>query len=672
MTKKISQKILDFLLLSILAVVPLIYTVHFYNSFRLAKTSFFIIFTSLALIFAVWIFVRKNFYFWKNYKWLLILIGGLFVFKIISFILSINPYISFWGGYSKLEGFVTWTFYLIYFLILAFNFIDKKKRKIFTFIIIASTFILSLISILQHYGVIGEKWSGNIQMRAIGSLGNPIHLSAFMMFTIPISLYGIYRFKNYALKAFVAAALLLQFFILIFTQSRSSWATFVILFIFIAFLYLFKYSKSWLIIFSIAAVLFVSGFVYMGKTNADAISNKYVSRAFSVLDTTDNSNKQRLYFWQGSWNAFLAKPLFGWGQDNLKTAFDLHYPAKLTDLPETRIDRAHNVFLDMLAEEGIFSFVFFLAILTYIFYLSVKLFFNKNSKEKNWIGFWGIWFVLGYCLQYFFMYPVISAYVIIFFVFSQVAYAALIDQKETDETSSKPISQKKQIVSVVPAVILFIFIFCFGVLPRLKANYYYTNSVKRPQKAEFLLQKAYETWPSPYFRTNLASYYMRSAFANLKNNSKIVDLYLAKAKGLFLKELKVFPENYLCYANLGSIYNLYSDFQNSDKNFQQAVMISPRHDLYWTWADNVHIRKDFEKATVLYKKAIEIDPEIALPYYKLSLYLKKIGQNDQAQKYFETAVEKGLKDWQMEKSNAIEIKTSTDLNQSSADKTTSP
>jgi tetratricopeptide (TPR) repeat protein len=324
------------------------------------------------------------------------------------------------------------------------------------------------------------------------------------------------------------------------------------------------------------------------------------------------------------------------------------------------------VFLDLLAEEGIFSFVFFLAILAYIFYLSVKLFFNKNSKEKNWIGFWGIWFVLGYCLQYFFMYPVISAYVIIFFVFSQVAYAALIDRKEIDETNPKPISQKTQIISVAPAVILFIFIFCFGMLPRLKANYYYTNSVKQPQKAEFLLQKAYETWPSPYFRTNLASYYMRSAFANLNNNSKIVDLYLAKAKGLFLKELKVFPENYLCYANLGSIYNLYSDFQNSDKNFQQAVMISPRHDLYWTWADNVHMRKEFEKAAVLYKKAIELDPEVALPYYKLSLYLKKIGQNDQAQKYFETAVEKGLEDWQ------LEIKTSTDLIQSSADKTASP
>jgi len=641
----VKQRTLDIILLLILAVIPLIHSTHFYNSFRLLKTTVFITLVSIALIIAVWMFIKKNFSFWKKYKWLLVILGGLFIIKIISFLFSINHYISFWGGYSKLEGLLTWSMYFIFFLILCFNFINKKKRKKFIFIITFSLFAITIFGLLQHYGIIGKQWSGSVIERPIASLGNPLHLGALMMFSIPISLYAIYLFKSYTLKIFAAIALFCEFLILLFTQSRSSWATFAIVVIITTFLFLLKKSKNkkWLIIFSIIAVLFVSSFTYIGIAKPDLVSSQYLTRATSIFDTEDLSNKQRLYFWKGSWTAFTAKPLFGWGEDNLNIAFDRSFPPKLADLPETRIDRAHNVFLDILVEEGIFSFLLFMAFLGYLFYLSIKLFFNKKDTEKNWIGFLGIWFVIGYCLQYFFMYPVISAYVVIFFVFSQVAYCALVNQQEVYEKKPKQISSFKQLLIVVPLIAIFFLILFLGTIPRISANWVYTIGLKNPQLLEQNLEKAYAKWQSPHYRVRLASHYMDKAFAFSESKPAVAEDSFKKSQGLFLKDINIFPDNYVSYLNVGSIYNVFGMFEPADNYFNQAALLAPtRQDVYWAWAENMAVRNDIDAAISIYKKAIKVDPEVAMSYYKLSLFYKRHGKDNEAEQYLQLAIEHGL------------------------------
>jgi len=643
--EQVNQTVLDIILISILVIVPIIFTAQFYNSFRLLKTNIFISFVSLALVFAVLVYIKKNIYFWKKYKTLLIILGAFFIFKIISFIFSINYHKSFWGGYSKLEGILTWSFYIIFFLILAFNFINKKKRNKYVFFILLTLFIITLFGFLQHYGYIGSKWSGSVDVRPIGTLGNPIHLGALMMFTIPLAIYGFFNFKSYGAKGFAAFIFFCQISNLMFTKSRSSWAAFTITLLIVLFLYFLKNSKNkkWLIIFSIISIIFVTSFIYIGNAKPDLIQNKYVERAFSVFDKEDLSNKQRIYFWQGSWNAFTAKPWFGWGEDNLNIGFDRNYPPKLTDLPETRIDRAHNIFLDVLVEEGIFAFLAFMAFFSYILYLSIKLFFYKEDKEKNWIGALGIFFVIGFGLQYFFMYPVISSYIIIFFVFSQVVSAYFISKEDLAEKTSKKISSIVQSISASPAIVIFFLILILGTIPRISANYLFTQSMKHPQNAEYFLKSAYQKWQSPHLRARLSSFYLSQAFSAGKKEDQKAEEYFKKAKNLFLIDTEIFPDNYISHMNLGSIYNVYGDFETSDKYFAKAANLTPtRHDVYWTWAENLHVRQDFENTISIYLKAIKIDPAVAVPYYRLSEYYSRIGEKQKADEYLQLAKDKGI------------------------------
>ncbi|HUT22527.1 MAG TPA: O-antigen ligase family protein [Candidatus Bipolaricaulota bacterium] len=643
------QIILDSLLIGILIIVPLIYSSKLYNSFRLLKTTTFIALVCLVLIAAAIVFAEKKYLLWKNYKWPLILLGGFLLVKIIACIFSANPFTSFWGNYSKLEGVFTWLFYILYFFILCFNAIKSNKRNIYLFTIIAATFIQCVVGLLQYAGKIGSSWSASVNLRPIGTLGNTIHLSALMMFTIPLSLWGVFKFKNILLKMFSLATLVLQLFTLLFTNSRSSWAAMFISCLAIGLLYFIKISrnKKKLTIFLLSAIVLVGSFVYLAIYHPDATGNPYVKRALSVFNTEDLSNKQRLYFWQGSWDAFLARPLTGWGDDNLSLAFDRNYPPKLTDLPETKIDRAHNVFLDILVANGIFALLFLVAFLSYIFYLSCKLF-SSESKEKAWLGAIGMYTVIGFIAQYFFMYPVISTYILIFFIFSQVVSAALV-KNSLSEVEEKKLSTSKKLLLAGAPLIIFLLVLILVLIPRIRANMAFTRAQKT-ENGLFYREEAHRLWPSAQFTSSLVAADIRNTIRFAKENLEVAQNSLNSAYTLLHDDLKKHPDNYLSYISLGSIHNLFGEFGKADFYFGKAIELAPtRHELYWAWAENVLGRlKSGQDETYkdqiikIMKKATEIDPNVALPYYKLSLVYDRLGMPQEADEYYRLAMEKGL------------------------------
>ncbi len=54
------------------------------------------------------------------------------------------------------------------------------------------------------------------------------------------------------------------------------------------------------------------------------------------------------------------------------------------------------------------------------------------------------------------------------------------------------------------------------------------------------------------------------------------------------------------------------------------------------------MRNENEKAIEVFNKAIEINPEVALPYYKLSIFYRKENELEKAEEYKKIALEKGV------------------------------
>jgi O-antigen ligase len=96
-----------------------------------------------------------------------------------------------------------------------------------------------------------------------------------------------------------------------------------------------------------------------------------------ILDVSVSAEtfQTRLLLWKQALIITKERPILGWGPENFSPAFEKHY------LPQFEVwfDRAHNIFLDYLAQTGILGLLSYLSIFV-IFYWQ---FFRKTRFEAD-------------------------------------------------------------------------------------------------------------------------------------------------------------------------------------------------------------------------------------------------------------------------------------------------
>ncbi len=87
---------------------------------------------------------------------------------------------------------------------------------------------------------------------------------------------------------------------------------------------------------------------------------------------------QRSIIWHTSLTAFTQKPLLGYGLENFATAFSYNHPNSSPFLGEIRVDKAHNLLLEIASTTGLCGMVFFLL-------WQRELYFSTPHKHFFWI-----------------------------------------------------------------------------------------------------------------------------------------------------------------------------------------------------------------------------------------------------------------------------------------------
>ncbi len=631
--------------LIILFLIPLTFSTRLYNSFRLPKTTLFIIFTLLALFFSIMYFLEKKSINLKRYKFILGVTAVLLILKFLSWFFSENRDISFWGDYTRTEGFLLWIFFILFFVLLLLNDWTKQKIRYYAFAIVMSATLMSLYGYLQKFGLIQNIWSGNVASRIISTMGNPLNFSAFIILTIPFFYYCIFFYKNIFIKIITGAGYIITVVALYFSGSRSSWIAFLFANFVIFTFYFFKRNKKAFLALLILGVILASSFTYIGINKYEEFSNPALKRLFSIFNTEDNSNKQRLLFWQGSFDAFKDRPVFGWGQDFLGYAFDKNFPPKLSDLPETNIDRAHNWHLDVLVMEGGLVWVLTMAILLFATWKSIKLL-KRKDKEKASVGLIFIYLMAACLLQFFFMFALISPHLIIIFALAVIYSQSYTENENTTSIIRSNLLEKLKKNSNLYLVIgigMAVFVAAILMKPVL-ANKEFTKAVLLQEEVQERMEKSKNTFPSHFYKQQHASLHLKYANeARVSDNTALKVSHGGKASIIFKELVEQYPSIYSNYIFLAESYDLYEKYELTDETFQKAVDNFPtRHDIYWKWAGFLGLRDETEKAIEIFNKAIEIDPEVALPYYKLSIYYRALEDVENADKYRDLALDKGL------------------------------
>ncbi len=262
------------------------------------------------------------------------------VFSSIPPILTIFLFslcLSYCFSYSKFtsrEEFLNWLNYLVFFL---FASIFSKEKKLFCQGIVCLALLLTLNGIFEYF------FRGEYPLKS--SLINPNIFAGYLIMVIPLTINQIIDVKPGIRESrwyFLVGSILIIGLIL-----TGSWGAILSLLIALA---LFSRQLS---IFKKVPALFLIPII--------------IVIALFILKFFQPGTCNRLNWWQGAAEMFLTRPLTGIGLGN----FARYYPQfKMGGLNSLY---AHNHYLQMLAESGIFSLVLFIGVLIYFF----------REREKN-------------------------------------------------------------------------------------------------------------------------------------------------------------------------------------------------------------------------------------------------------------------------------------------------
>jgi len=238
---------------------------------------------------------------------------------------------------------------------------DKKifKRGMLVFLLGALLAVFSGLSqyffeveFLRHKSIAVT----NMGMRAITSSfahynGFGAYLVVVLSLLFSLLLSKLSRFKTYSLTIVTMLSIVAIFF----TLSRGSWIALIVSFILLAILARSNFKRLVPILLLIIVMFLLP--VFRGRL---------------LFIFKEGGDSDRFRYWLAAWKMINEHPFFGMGVGTFMANFSKF-------LPDSNISYAHNCYLQIWAETGIFSLISFMVFIFSLVYLSIKKFFAAQD-----------------------------------------------------------------------------------------------------------------------------------------------------------------------------------------------------------------------------------------------------------------------------------------------------
>ena len=549
---------------------------------------------------------------------------------------------------------------LAYFAVLLFLKGKKEEFIVLTFASAFASVYVAVYGLLQYYGFYPMPQDQYGNLNPITTFGLSNFANEYLVTVLPLMLVTPLIFKNSFFRAVMGMCSLLVMWYIIITFNRAGWLGMITGVLFISLLYFFRrtrlaFSKSFLRntgMVALISILIISIFLYFhpfGKRIVERFGSFFQIELGSSVAT-------RILAWRAGFEMLHDNPL-GVGGGNYEI-YSWKYAPRLLDeatiITNTRVDKAHNEFVQIFCDLGLFGFFVFVLLLLTIFKIYLEIFRNAKDDIRFWIGsgvFSGIFACLvassfTFALQW----PGSVTHFWYIVGFLELVRASVMNEKHID--IRKPL--------VFPlALIIFIFLGGGSVLGFIESknlmlaeiHYRFGQMYKRARQwetslAHYLTSLKYE---NPAERTfyDLAYLYLGKdgdigkTIGLLKEASKYVP-YFGKGRkelGTFLlrvgqvneaiKELESAldsnPANTAeIYSNISLAYSRLGDWQKTEEYAMKSIedlKISHPQIKQMMHADKIESSdyqllgfaysqmKMYSKAEEAYLKALEIEPE---------------------------------------------------------------
>lgn len=385
------QKNIYYILIMIMILIPVVKFISYVlNLSGIIEDSF-----SFNQVYVLWIFIPIliiNYTYGiitKKIKinYLDIIIYSLSILAIISTIFALDISKSILGEVRRNEGLLTIICYYLLFLNSKYLKNETWQKKIIQVFMIIGIFQVGY-SVLQVYTNFSFIKHFRIPYMGMGLCANPNFFGSYMVMLslLSTSLYIFSRKKRFLILSVI------YFIGLCIANSTAPLLAFILTFVFINFLYfkkkILKYSLTILVLFTITFfTLDASNKYTQTEVLNNPVQSKYiVSEEISEVITKQSKiGSDRFVIWSNSLPILKKYWLTGTGLDNFYNAYIV--------ISNSKVDKAHNVYLQIAVTNGIPALILYLIINAIIFIKGFK--FNKTLEISLYACF------IGYCIQAF-------------------------------------------------------------------------------------------------------------------------------------------------------------------------------------------------------------------------------------------------------------------------------
>lgn len=295
------------------------------------------------------------------------ILAGLAVFLLLtglSSLLGTSPLRSLFGEMERMWGLVTW-FYLVVLYGLVRTLPIAHWRALLRLSIGVGLLVVGLAMLQRMPHLVPATVTGANRSTVYSTLGNPSYLSAYLMFHIGFSALLAMRARTWMHRGAYLGSLLVGLFGLTLGGGRTALigAAVGVAAAFTVLLWLAPAIRK--AIGSPRALIAIAStfvLVLMVLVSPAGQANPMVRR-LAGLSLDDSTFATRFLAWEVAWQAFRDRPFLGFGYENFQVAYARFYPPGVDAFMDGAVwDRAHNLYLDLLATTGVLGLLAYLAI----------------------------------------------------------------------------------------------------------------------------------------------------------------------------------------------------------------------------------------------------------------------------------------------------------------------
>ena len=660
--------LIQILIFILIICVPLIFVKTLHNSFIIPKRALiqFLIF-EMFLLWLMKMTLQREYKIVKSplYVPLFLFLG----IEILSVLWAENRYLSLHLIWQNVA------FGL--FVVVVINTI--RDEKLFRRIVIASVCTAAVVAIigffpyfkidiLSIYKGIEYKW---VKIAMISTIGHYNFLAAFLNISIPSSLMMVFLYKNQKKRLLFGIISFLLIFTLLLTKSRGAWLGFIaaLAVLFVGFLYRRKrkerikvsrilsplFISVILCTLLVAVGIYISSEIYVGhgaytlKDWIQYFTTSTTERAVSSFYINTGSALHRRIIWIPTLHMIRDNIFIGVGKNNFQIMYPYYTPDQYKETLKFlthRGTKAHNEYLQVIAETGILGLLTFLAFLFVLVRTAVRSL-KQYKSEGGSRYFLRLGILAGICatlVHSLVSHPLrLPSSALYFWLFAGLMVALYRPERENEKTSrqfhgfSTKNGRVKWIICTVFVCIMILI--PIPIWKSIAADYY----IKKGDK--YFVNERYDEALAFYEKTLSFGCQDSEVYRNIGRIHLQKQRYAAAIQS-WQRDRELNPHFPVIYKYLGSAYFLNGELPLSEQMLIKALQIYPGYtearerlkELYQRWGLRLEEKGRIEEAKELYLRSLQTFDDEEQFHLRLGYLYYKTGQAKEAVREFEFVI----------------------------------